>query len=72
MATTMFFEQTVNDMEKKDTKITLEFGRSSFYRENLMYLTVDGKSVIVNEKTGREIFAAMQSLGSYLGYDRRE
>ena len=71
MATTMFFEKKIRDKEEKNATIDVEFGRSSFYGgESLMYFAIDGKSVIVNEKTGREIYDAMQSLGAYLGYDR--
>jgi hypothetical protein len=35
-----------------------------------MYFNIDGKSVIVNDRTGREIYEAMKSLAGYLGYDR--
>lgn len=72
MATTMFFEKTIRDKEDKTAGIELEFGRSSFYGgESLMYFNVDGKTVILDEKTGREICEAMQRqrLAVYLGYD---
>jgi hypothetical protein len=70
LATTTFFEQTIQDKEDASIKMELEFGRSSFYRDNLIYIKVDDKTVIVNEETGREIYDAMMRLGSYLGYDR--
>ncbi|MGN6549994.1 MAG: hypothetical protein ACTHJ3_08905 [Pararhizobium sp.] len=71
MATTMFFEKTIRDKEDKKASIEIEFGRSSYYDgESLMYFNIEGKSVIVDEKTGREIYEAMQSLAAYLGYDR--
>lgn len=67
----MFFEKTVRDKEKSEIGIDLEFGRSSFYDgESLVYLTIEGKTVIVDEETGREICEAMQSLANYLGYSR--
>ena len=69
MATTTSFEQTIKD-KKADKKIELEFGRSSFYGESLIYFKVDGKSVIVDEATGRKIYEAMDQLGGYLGYDK--
>jgi len=69
MATTMFFEKTLKDKKKAGAEIDLEFGRSSFYGENLMYFVVDGKTVIVDEKTGRDIYVAMKDLAIYLGYD---
>lgn len=69
MATTMFFGQELQDQGKPELWTKLEFGRSSFYRENLIYFVVDGKTLIVDEKTGRAICEAMQTLGTYLGYD---
>jgi hypothetical protein len=51
----------------------LEFGRSSFYGgENLIYLTIDDKTLIVDEATGRKISDAMWELGVYLGYDKAQ
>jgi hypothetical protein len=51
----------------------LEFGRSSFYGgENLIYLTIDDKTLIVDEATGRKICDAMWELGVYLGYDKAQ
>lgn len=70
MATTCFFEETVSD--KGDAKVTMEvgFGRSSFYGENLIYITVDGNSVILDERTGRALCDRMRDLGDYLGYGK--
>lgn len=71
LATTMFFEQTIADKEEKHESYEVEFGRSSYYDgENLMYFSINGRSIIVDEKTGREIYDAINRLGSYLGYDR--
>jgi|HubBroStandDraft_6_1064221.scaffolds.fasta_scaffold2320749_1 hypothetical protein len=71
MATTMFFEGTVKDKVRESGAIELEFGRSSFYDgKSLMYLKVDDKLAILDEKTGRAIYDAMQKLGTYLGYDK--
>lgn len=70
MATTMFFEETVRDKERRDISFELEFGRSSYYHgENLIYLKVDDKHLILDEKTGRRVFEAMRAVGEYLGYD---
>lgn len=73
MATTMFFEeQKVKDAARSGNSITLEFGRSSFLGgENLIYMIVDGKTMILDEATGRKIYEAMDALGGYLGYDQR-
>lgn len=70
MATTTFFEETIVDLEKRDAKIELEFGRSSFYGKNLMYFRINGEGVIVDEATGKKIADQMQSLAGYLGYDK--
>lgn len=71
MAATMFFEKTIVDKERSESSLELEFGRSSYYGgENLSYIKVDGKLVILDEASGREIWQAMQNLGQYLGYDR--
>jgi hypothetical protein len=70
MATTVYFEEEISDKKEKSAKIDLEFGRSSFYGENLMYIMVDGKNVILDEKTGREIYDSMRKLGIYLGYEK--
>lgn len=70
MATTCFFEETISDLEKKDAKIEFEFGRSSFYGENLMYFKINGVALIVDDKTGRKIAEQMENLAAYLGYQR--
>lgn len=73
MATTMFFEeQEVKDAARSGNSITLEFGRSSYLGgENLIYMIVDGKTLILDEATGRGVYEAMEALGGYLGYGRR-
>jgi hypothetical protein len=66
----MFFEGILKDKER-DISMEMEFGRSSFYDgENLIYLNVNGKGVVLNEEEGRKLFQSMMELGSYLGYDR--
>jgi hypothetical protein len=70
MATTQFFEEVVQDKERKENGIDLEFGRSSFYRDNLIYLRVDDTTVILDEATGRRLCEAMADLATYLGYDK--
>ena len=68
MATTQFFEKTLVDRGDKNKRMELEFGRSSFYGgENLMYLQVDGKLLILDRDTMHELFAAMERLADYLG-----
>ena len=70
MATTCFFEEKVSDLEE-DVSLDLELGRSSFYGGiSRIYINVDGKSVILDEETGKRLYDAMMRLGGYLGYDR--
>jgi hypothetical protein len=73
MATTMFFEeQELKDAARSGNSIMLEFGRSSYLGgENLIYMIVEGKTLILDEATGRKVYAAMNALGGYLGYDQR-
>lgn len=52
MATTMYFEQTIRDQGGKES-LDFEFGRSSFYPEDSIYLTVDGKTVIMDRATAK-------------------
>lgn len=70
MATTCFFEEVLKDKEV-NVEIDLEFGRSSYYGgESLIYLRVGETHLIMNEKSGRALYAAMSNLGTYLGYDQ--
>jgi len=69
MATTMFFEKTLQDYGKPDVKVNLEFGRMSHYGDNLMYFVIDGKTICVDHETGRKIYKGMQETGIHLGYD---
>jgi hypothetical protein len=69
LATTSFFEEKIEDHAGFDIKIDLEFGRSSYTSENLIYLKVDGNTVLLSPEVGRKLVEAMSRLGSYLGYD---
>ncbi|MCB3525481.1 hypothetical protein [Klebsiella grimontii] len=66
MATTMFFEETIKDQGGK-TSMDLELGRSSYYAEDSIYLTVDGKTVIMDLETAKKFVDAVVSVGSYHG-----
>lgn len=69
MATTCFFEEIVRDKEDSSAELDVEFGRSSFYGESLIYLRVGDTGVILNEKSGRELYGKMKDLARYLGYE---
>ncbi|EEC3415187.1 hypothetical protein G5F33_002732 [Salmonella enterica] len=66
MATTMFFDEIIKDQGGK-TSIELELGRSSFYAEDSIYITVDGKTVIMDLETAKRFVDAVVSVGSYHG-----
>lgn len=67
MATTMYFEETILD-QGGETSLDIEFGRSSFYPEDSIYLTVDGKSVIMDRVTAKRFVDAVISVGHYHGF----
>lgn len=69
MATTVFFEEDIKDAGGKNGDVHFEVGRSSYLNgENLIYLSIDGKTLILDEKTGRELVEAFERLGRYLSY----
>lgn len=67
---------------RENAEISLEFGRSSFYSgcsyetpsrgkfsgQDLIYLTIDDKTVIVDQATAKEICDAFWELGVYFGW----
>ncbi|MCK4830989.1 hypothetical protein KA005_85555 [bacterium] len=67
MATTMFFEETVKCQGEKE-EMDIEFGRSSFYEEDSIYLTVDGKSLVMDRDTAKRFVEAAASVGHYFGF----
>lgn len=66
MATTMYFEETVRD-QGGETSFDIEFGRSSYYPEDSIYLTVDGKTVIMDLAMAQKFVDAVVSVGHYHG-----
>jgi len=66
MATTMFFEETVHDQGGR-SKFEIELGRSSFYAEDSIYLSVDGKTVIMDRATAQRFVQAVAAVGRYHG-----
>ena len=67
MATTAYFEETVVDQGGKHT-LQVEFGRSSYYPEDSIYLSVDGKTVIMGRATAKRFVEASLSVGQYHGF----
>ena len=66
MATTMYFEETVKDQGGKSS-FEIELGRSSFYPEDSFYLTIDGKTVIMDLATAKRFVNAVVAVGQYHG-----
>jgi hypothetical protein len=62
----MYFEETIRDQGDKAT-IDVELGRSSFYKEDSIYLTVDGKTVIMDRATAKRFVEAVVAVGQYHG-----
>ncbi|MNP12328.1 hypothetical protein D3C76_1045570 [compost metagenome] len=67
LATTVYFEEIVKDQGEKTT-MELEIGRSSFYREDSIYIAVDGKLVIMDRATAKRFVDAVVSVGFYHGF----
>ncbi len=66
MATTVYFEETIN-CQGGEATLDLEFGRSSFYTEDSIYLNVNGSGVVMDRATAKQFVAAAQSVGHYFG-----
>lgn len=66
MATTMYFEENVKDQGGKSS-FDIELGRSSFYSEDSIYLTVDGKTVVMDLATAKRFVNAVVAVGEYHG-----
>lgn len=71
MSSTPYYDGVVIDQTDRSAPLEIEFGRSSDWQdENLIYLVVDGRPLIMDDATGRQIYMAMMKLGAYLGYDQ--
>ena len=75
MATTMFFEERIEDQGGK-TSFDIEFGRSSYYAgseipagigQDSVYLIVDGKTVIMSLEMAKKFVEAAAAVGRYHG-----
>ncbi len=67
MATTVFFEELVKCQGGKE-EMDIEFGRSSFYEEDSIYLKVDGKSLVMDRATAKKFVEAASGVGHYFGF----
>jgi hypothetical protein len=75
MATTMYFEEVIRDQGGEHT-MSMEFGRSSYYAGSpvpagegtgSIYITVDGKTIIMDRDTAKKFVEAAVSVGRYHG-----
>lgn len=75
MATTFYFDEVIRDQNGKN-EMAVEFGRSSYYAgckvasglgEDSIYLTVDGKCVIMDRATAKRFVESAISVGHYHG-----
>lgn len=66
MATTMYFEETIRDQGGKGS-LDVELGRSSYYPEDSIYLTVDERTVIMDRATAKRFVDAVIAVGQYHG-----
>ncbi|PPU35714.1 MULTISPECIES: hypothetical protein [unclassified Xanthomonas] len=66
MATTMYFDEVVND-QGGEHSFEIELGRSSFYPEDSIYLTIDGNTVIMDWATAKRFVNAVLAVGHYHG-----
>lgn len=62
MATTAYFEESIQDQGGK-ISMKVELGRSSFYQEDSIYLSVEGKCVIMDRATAKRFVEAVISVG---------
>jgi len=62
----MYFEETILDQGGKTT-LDIELGRSSYYQEDSLYLTVNGQTVIMDRTTAKRFVDAVVSVGRYHG-----
>lgn len=65
MATTCFFEETITNADGTEPT-ELEFGRSSYFGSNSLYIRMGDVSVCVDQETAKRILKAMDDLGGYL------
>ena len=67
--TVIYFREVLAD-QKKDAKISLEFGSSSFYGSPTMYTRTEEGSVILDHANAKEFYKAMRKLGDHLGFQK--
>ncbi|OYY88263.1 MAG: hypothetical protein B7Y61_03100 [Rhizobiales bacterium 35-66-30] len=64
----VYFNALVRDIRDKNENMRIEFGSSDEFGKRLMYIYIDGQAVTIKESLGRQIYSAMRTLGTDLGY----
>ena len=67
MATTEYFNESVKCQGGKDM-MDVEFGRSSYFEEDSIYLKVDGKGLVMDRATAEKFVKAALNVGEYFGF----
>jgi len=71
VTTTPYLDTVLIDVTDRTAPVEFELGRSSDWQdENLIYLVIDGRPLVLDDATGRRLYKAMAKLGAYLGYDQ--
>lgn len=71
MATTMYLATTLKDLGGAGEPIDIEAGTMSYYNGvKQLYLTLNDKTLILDDTSGRQPCAAFADIAAYLGYDR--
>jgi hypothetical protein len=63
----MYFEETLKDQGEK-SPMNIEIGRSSFYSEDIIYIKVDGKLVIMDREQAKRFVDGVVGVGQYHGF----
>ena len=63
----MYFDEIVRDQGGEDS-LAIEIGRSSYYEEDSIYITVDGKTVIMDRATAKRFVDGVLEVGIYHGF----
>lgn len=71
MGTTTYLDGTLYDQGDKAKSLEIDVGTTSYYGAGKqLYLTVEGRTVILDHASARELCDAFASVAAYLGYDR--
>jgi hypothetical protein len=67
MATTSYFEETITD-QGREISMDVELGTSSYYEKPSLFLSVDEKTVIMDQDTAKRFVKAVIEAGYFYGF----